>query len=148
MIPLFVSQLLAGKKVPLYGDGSQERDWLHVDDHAAAIDFVAQRGQPGQIYNIAGRHTLTNKQLTLKMLNHLGKPQSLIEHVRDRIGHDRRYALDDTKLRRLGWSPQQHFDKVFGQVLDWYKDHQTWLDGIRQRSADYQRYFQTQYEKR
>jgi dTDP-glucose 4,6-dehydratase len=126
VIPLFVTNLLEGKKVPLYGDGANQRDWLHVEDHCAALHMLTDRGIAGEIYNIGSGHQLTNRTLTLEILKHLGLDESWIEHVTDRPGHDFRYALDSSKMHTLGWSPAQEFSEGLEMTVAWYQDHQDW----------------------
>ena len=121
MIPLFVTNALDSQPVPLYGDGLNVRDWLHVADHCRAIDVLLEKAVTGQVYNVGGGHELTNVDLTHKILQAVGRPVSLIRPVADRLGHDRRYALDTTKLRRLGWAPRESFDEGLASVVDWYR---------------------------
>jgi dTDP-glucose 4,6-dehydratase len=151
VVPLFISNALAGKPLPLYGDGSQERDWLHVDDHAAGVYFAFEKGVPGEVYNVSGGFHLKNIDLTRRILAALGlasEEHRLIQPVTDRLGHDRRYAMDDSKIRALGWKPRRSFDEAFAETVRWYQDHQAWLEAIRRKSADYQDYYRRQYEGR
>ena len=126
VIPLFVTNLLADLKVPLYGDGLNERDWLHVEDHCAAIHFLVDKGTAGEVYNISADRQLSNIDLTRQILVALGKDESFIEQVADRPGHDRRYALDSSKLRALGWEPGSPFEARLEETIDWYKERQDW----------------------
>ncbi|MEV4175906.1 dTDP-glucose 4,6-dehydratase [Nonomuraea sp. NPDC049709] len=126
MIPLFVSRLLRGRKVPLYGDGGNVRDWIHVSDHCAAIRLVAEAGRPGEVYHVAGTAELTNLELTERLLAACGAGWELVEYVEDRKGHDRRYSLDDAKLRALGYRPAVGFDTGLAETVRWYADHPGW----------------------
>ncbi|MEV5412366.1 dTDP-glucose 4,6-dehydratase [Thermopolyspora sp. NPDC052614] len=126
IIPLFVTNLLRGRKVPLYGDGGNVRDWIHVTDHCRAIDVVASRGEPGLVYNIAGTAELTNRELTKRILAALGAGWDMVEHVPDRKGHDRRYSLDDSRLRALGYRPEIGFDEGLAETIAWYVDNPAW----------------------
>ncbi|MFI6293715.1 dTDP-glucose 4,6-dehydratase [Nonomuraea sp. NPDC050790] len=123
VIPLFVRNLLRNRKVPLYGDGGNVRDWVHVSDHCAGIRLVAEKGEPGEVYHIAGTAELTNLELTGRLLDACGKDWDLVEYVRDRKGHDRRYSLDDTKLRALGYRPEVDFDQGLKDTVRWYAEH-------------------------
>ncbi|WP_157248863.1 dTDP-glucose 4,6-dehydratase [Nonomuraea typhae] len=126
IIPLFVGNLLRGRKVPLYGDGGNVRDWVHVSDHCAGIRLVAERGGPGEVYHIAGTAELTNKELTGRLLEACGKDWDMVEHVADRKGHDRRYSLDDAKLRALGYRPEVSFEQGLKGTVRWYAEHRDW----------------------
>lgn len=127
VIPLFATNLLRGKKVPLYGEGKQIRDWLHVDDNAEAIDVVLHQGKNGEVYNIGGGNEVANIDLTRLILSHFKKGNESIERVADRLGHDFRYALDTRKIEReLGWKPRIEFKKGLAQTLDWYHDNEWW----------------------
>ncbi|MFI6535507.1 dTDP-glucose 4,6-dehydratase [Nonomuraea sp. NPDC050547] len=123
LIPLFVTNLLNGKKVPLYGDGGNVRDWVHVSDHCAGIRLVAEKGEPGEVYHIAGTAELTNVELTGRLLDACGKDWDMVEYVSDRKGHDRRYSLDDAKLRALGYRPEVAFDQGLKDTVRWYAEH-------------------------
>ncbi|MFI6389151.1 dTDP-glucose 4,6-dehydratase [Nonomuraea sp. NPDC050540] len=123
LIPLFVTNLLKGKKVPLYGDGGNVRDWVHVSDHCAGIRLVAEKGEPGEVYHIAGTAELTNVELTGRLLDACGKDWDMVEYVSDRKGHDRRYSLDDAKLRALGYRPEVAFDQGLKDTVRWYAEH-------------------------
>jgi dTDP-glucose 4,6-dehydratase len=126
LIPLFVTKLLQGKKVPVYGTGKNIRDWLYVLDHCRAIDFVLQHGEPGEVYNIGGGEEKTNLEITHRILNLLGKDESCIEYVEDRPGHDLRYSLDYTKLRSLGWEPEYDFETALKATVRWYVENEGW----------------------
>jgi dTDP-glucose 4,6-dehydratase len=132
LIPLFITNLLSDEPVPVYGDGLNVRDWLHVRDHCAAIHRVWRAGRPGEVYNIGGRCEKTNLDLTFTLLDVLGKPRSLIRHVRDRLGHDRRYAIDCSKVEReLGWRPAVSFGAGVRDTVAWYREHADWVAAIR-----------------
>ena len=132
LIPLFISNLLRGEQVPVYGDGLNVRDWLHVKDHCAAIHRVWRKGRVGEVYNIGGRCEKTNLELTHTLLRILGKTTSSIRYVADRPGHDRRYAIDCAKIEReLGWSPAVTFDKGLEETVAWYKTNAAWVESIR-----------------
>ena len=140
VIPLFVTNAIDGEPLPLYGDGLQVRDWLHVDDHCAAVETVLERGEPGGAYNIGGTASLSNLELTHRLLALLGRPVSLVRHVTDRPGHDRRYALDSSKVRALGWTPRVEFDDGLAGTVEWYQDNESWWRPIKDGSfADYYR---------
>lgn len=130
VIPLFITNLLKNKKVPLYGDGLNVRDWLYVLDNCAAIDLIMHKGRIGEIYNIAGGTLLNNKELTFKILNTLGKNEDSIEYVKDRLGHDRRYALDCAKLKKLGWLPKYNFETALDETIGWYKRNTGWWEKL------------------
>ncbi len=146
IIPLFVTNAIDGEALPLYGDGLQVRDWLHVDDHCAAIELVLERGEPGQVYNVAGDNELTNIELTQLILGQLGKPMSLIRSVPDRPGHDRRYSLDAEKIRGLGWQPQASFGAALADTVRWYVDHPEWWRPLK--DGEYLDYYRRQYAER
>jgi dTDP-glucose 4,6-dehydratase len=133
VIPLFITNLLEGKKVPLYGDGGNVRDWCHVDDNCVAIDLVLRHGDLGQVYNIGGSHEISNRVLTDTILELLGCDESMVEYVDDRLGHDRRYSLDSTKVRRLGWAPQREFREALAETIDWYRDNRWWWMPLKNR---------------
>ncbi|MEW9553861.1 dTDP-glucose 4,6-dehydratase [Nonomuraea sp. NPDC050783] len=128
VIPLFVTNLLSGRKVPLYGDGGNVRDWIHVEDHCAGIRLVAERGEPGEVYHIAGTAELTNKELTARLLEACGRGWDMVEHVEDRKGHDRRYSLDDRKLRALGYRPRVPFEQGLKETVRWYDENRSWWE--------------------
>ncbi|MFC4058777.1 dTDP-glucose 4,6-dehydratase [Planomonospora corallina] len=130
IIPLFVTNLLQGRKVPLYGDGGNVRDWIHVDDHCAAIRLVAGAGEPGEVYHVAGTAELTNLRLTERILAACGAGWDMVEHVEDRKGHDRRYLLDDTRLRRMGYAPAVDFDTGLHETVRWYTDNPGWWKAL------------------
>jgi dTDP-glucose 4,6-dehydratase len=146
LLPLFITNALDGEMLPVYGDGKQVREWLHAEDHAAAIELVLRRGEPGHIYNIGGEER-ENLDVTHGILELTGKGESLIRHVEDRPGHDRRYALDDSKLRSLGWAPQHSFgDGGLAATVDWYSEHRAWWEPIK--SGEFRSYYDQQYASR
>jgi dTDP-glucose 4,6-dehydratase len=148
VIPLFVTNALDDIPLPLYGDGMNERDWLHVADHCRALDVVIDRGAPGEVYNIGGGNHVRNADLTRRILRLLDKPDTLIRHVQDRPGHDRRYSLDATKLRGLGWSPQVEFERGLADVIAWYRENEWWWRPIKQEDPAFKAYYQAQYGQR
>jgi dTDP-glucose 4,6-dehydratase len=148
VIPLFVTNAIDGQPVPLYGDGLNVRDWLHVLDHCRAIDLVIERGEAGQVYNIGGGNEVANIDLTRRILGLLGRPESLIRPVADRPGHDRRYALDTTKLRGLGWLPQAEFASGLAETVDWYRQNEWWWRPIKQGDPAFKEYYARQYDGR
>jgi len=144
LIPLFVTNLIDDQPVPVYGDGHQVRDWLHVDDHCRGIEHVLLYGEPGHAYNVGGGNGRTNLEITHRLLALLGKdPQRYVRHVEDRPGHDRRYALDTAKLRALGWRPQIDFELGLAETVTWYRDNEWWWRPIR--SGEFAAYYRTQY---
>jgi dTDP-glucose 4,6-dehydratase len=135
VIPLFVTNLIDGKKVPLYGDGLNIRDWLHVDDHCRGIQLVADGGRPGDIYNIGGGTELANHELTALILRTCGFDDNMIERVADRLGHDRRYSVDWSKIKNeLGYSPQNSLEQSIGSVIDWYRNNEAWWRPLKPQS--------------
>ncbi|MEO3853597.1 dTDP-glucose 4,6-dehydratase [Acrocarpospora sp. B8E8] len=130
VIPLFITNLLRGLTVPLYGDGGNIRDWIHVDDHCAGIQLVAEIGEPGEVYHIAGTAELTNLELTRRLLDILGASDDMVRRVTDRKGHDRRYSLDDAKLRALGYAPEVSFDEGLAATVKWYTDNRSWWEPL------------------
>ncbi|WP_342044843.1 dTDP-glucose 4,6-dehydratase [Bacillus sp. OTU530] len=147
LIPLMIINALNDKPLPVYGDGLNVRDWLHVEDHCQAIDLVLHNGRNGEVYNIGGNNERTNIEIVKTILEHLDKPESLIKYVADRPGHDRRYAIDATKLRtELGWQPKYTFDTGIVQTIKWYLKNRDWWENII--SGEYQDYFQKQYGER
>lgn len=136
VIPLFVTNLIDGRQVPLYGDGGNVRDWLHVDDHTRAIALVLAGGGAGEIYNIGGGTELDNRELTERLLEATGRDESAIEWVADRKGHDRRYSVDDGKIRaELGYRPEVGLDDGIAQTVAWYRDHRSWWEPLREHAA-------------
>jgi dTDP-glucose 4,6-dehydratase len=148
VIPLFVTNALEDIPVPLYGDGKNVRDWLHVDDHCRAIDLLIEHGVNGEVYNIGGGNEVANIDLTYRILETLGKPSSLITPVADRPGHDRRYCLDTTKLRGIGWTPREQFDEGLRRTIDWYRNNAWWWRPIKEQDPAFKAYYQAQYQHR
>ena len=148
VIPLFVTNAIDDIPVPLYGDGRNVRDWLHVEDHCRAIDLLIDHGADGEVYNIGGGNDIMNVDLTHRILADLRKPVSLIKPVPDRPGHDRRYCLDTTKLRGLGWAPQVPFGEGLAQTVDWYRRNEWWWRPIKEQDPAFRAYYQAQYENR
>lgn len=134
VIPLFITNLLLGKKLPLYGDGLNRRDWIFVLDNCRALDTALHKGRSGEIYNIAAGNEITNIALTRKILKLMGREENYIQYVKDRAGHDRRYCLDIAKLKSLGWAPKFSFDEAVGTTIDWYKNNQRWWKALRKLS--------------
>jgi len=131
LIPLFITNLAAGRTVPVYGDGLNERDWLYVEDHCAAIHMLVDEGTPGETYNIGANAQVANIDLTRMLLELLGRDESAIEYVADRPGHDRRYAVDSSKIRALGWSPRHALDEGLADTVQWYKERDDWWRPLR-----------------
>jgi dTDP-glucose 4,6-dehydratase len=148
LIPLFVTNLLEGKKVPLYGDGLNVRDWLYVEDHCEALWAVLNRGTPGEVYNIGGENEITNRKMTETILAEMGKSwDQSVQYVKDRPGHDRRYAIDASKIRReLGWSPSFKFEEAMHTTIQWYLANAPWWRAIK--SGEYLQYYEAQYAGR
>lgn len=147
LIPLMIINALHNKPLPVYGDGLNIRDWLYVEDHCQAIDLVLHKGVSGEVYNVGGHNERTNIDVVKTILTELNKPESLIKFVDDRLGHDRRYAIDATKLRtKLGWKPAYTFEDGIKQTIHWYVENKAWWENII--SGDYQQYYQKQYSKR
>lgn len=146
LLPLFITEALDDKTLPLYGDGKQIRDWLYVEDHVTGIDVALHKGVSGEAYNIAGENEKHNIDVIHQMLDLLEKPQSLIKHVPDREGHDRRYAMNCDKLRALGWQRQYTFDTALADTVKWYQENEWWWREIK--TGDYLDYFKRQYAER
>lgn len=144
LIPLMMANALEDKPLPVYGDGQHVRDWIYVLDHCSAIDLVLRRAKPGSVYNIGSEHDVPNLSIVKLILKILGKPESLIRYVEDRPGHDRRYAMDSSRIRRdLGWKPAHTFEQALQATLQWYLDHRTWWEHIR--SGQYVKYYDELY---
>lgn len=147
MIPLMINNARQNKPLPVYGDGSNVRDWLYVEDHCRALWLALTKGTPGRVYNIGGDSERTNLEVVKAILRHMGKPESLISFVKDRPGHDFRYAIDASRIHReLGWSPTVDFETGLGRTIDWYLAHQSWLDHIV--SGAYKTYYEAMYAGR
>lgn len=145
-IPLFITNALEEKKLPLYGDGKQIRDWIHVEDHCAAIDFLMDRGKDGEVYNIGGGNERYNIDTAHRIVDELKKSRSFIEQVKDREGHDRRYSLDCSKLMSLGWKPQIKFENGLKDTIQWYENNQAWWKRIK--NGEFAEYYARQYKHR
>lgn len=145
LIPLTISRVLNEQKIPVYGDGKNIRDWLHVYDHCAAIDLVLHKGTIGEVYNVGGHNERTNLEVVKTIIKSLGKSEELIEFVEDRLGHDKRYAIDPSKLENLGWHPTYTFETGIEQTIKWYLDNKEWWEKII--SGEYKIYFEKQYKK-
>ncbi|MFX3617522.1 MAG: dTDP-glucose 4,6-dehydratase [Sporolactobacillus sp.] len=144
LIPLVITNALEGKELPVYGDGKNIRDWLYVEDHCAAIDLVLHKGEPGEVYNVGGHNEKRNIDIVELIVDTLGKSHDLIKHVTDRLGHDRRYAIDPTKIEtQLGWKPQYTFETGIKETIQWYLAHEDWWRKIK--SGEYMDYYKKQY---
>ncbi|MDR2429221.1 MAG: dTDP-glucose 4,6-dehydratase [Candidatus Margulisbacteria bacterium] len=147
LIPLMISNALADRPLPVYGDGQNVRDWLHVSDHCEAIDIVLHQGVPGEVYNIGGHNEKENIYIVKLILSELKKPEALIKYVKDRPGHDRRYAIDAGKMAKcFGWRPRYTFEQGIKETLQWYLENQEWVNSVK--SGDYQKYYEKQYAGR
>ena len=146
LIPLFTTNALVGEPLPMYGDGMQVRDWLYVSDHAAGIEFVLRHGEAGEAYNVAGARLLPNREVIARLLEATGRDWSLVRTVPDRPGHDRRYAMDGSKLAALGWAPAVDFERGLPDTVAWYRTHPDWVAGAR--SGDWDSYYARQYGDR
>ena len=145
LIPLMIANALGGKPLPVYGDGKNVRDWLYVEDHCAAIDLIIRRGRVGEVYNVGGHNEKTNLEVVKLIIQALGKGE--IQFVKDRAGHDRRYAIDPTKIRKeLGWSPKTKFEDGIQKTIQWYLDNRSWWENII--SGEYQNYYERMYGNR
>ncbi|HEY7537135.1 MAG TPA: dTDP-glucose 4,6-dehydratase [Gaiellaceae bacterium] len=146
LIPLFVTNALDGEPLPLYGDGRQVRDWLHVEDHCAGIELVLREGEPGKAYNVGGGDEHENVDVANAILSLLGADKSLLRHVEDRPGHDRRYSLDTSRLRELGWAPHRSFEEGLRETVEWYRRRRDWWEPIK--SGEFRAYYERQYAAR
>ena len=136
LIPFFISKLLKGEKIPLYGDGQNVRDWLYVYDHTSAIDTVLHKGKTGEVYNVGGHNEKANIEITKLILENMGKDESMIEYVKDRPGHDRRYAIDNSKItNELGWKPSKTFEEGIKDTINWYLENQDWIKSIENKKV-------------
>lgn len=147
VVPLFVTNALEDKPLPLYGDGLQVRDYTHVEDHCRGILLALERGEPGEVYNIGAGNELPNVEMARMLLAELGKPESLIQHVTDRPGHDRRYAINSSKLRALGWQPRYNAEEALRSTIRWYVENRWWWEPIKSGEL-YRAYYQRQYDSR
>jgi dTDP-glucose 4,6-dehydratase len=148
LIPLFVTNAIDDQPLPLYGDGKNVRDWLFVEDHCAAIDFLIEHGTNSEVYNIGGGNERENREITQRILQLTGKPESLIRRVADRVGHDRRYSVDISKLESLGFKMTTDFDEALERTVRWYVDNEPWWRAIKERSAEYKAFYEKQYANR
>ena len=148
LIPLFVTNLMQGEQVPLYGDGMNIRDWLHVSDHCDAVLTVLEKGKPGEVYNVGGNNEQTNRAITEKLIALCDRKwDEAVKYVKDRLGHDRRYAIDASKIKReLGWEPKRRWDEAIAETVQWYRDNKEWWQRIK--SGAYRDYYDTQYANR
>jgi dTDP-glucose 4,6-dehydratase len=146
VIPLFVTNALDDRPLPLYGDGRNVRDWLYVHDNCAGIDLVLRKGGEGEVYNIGGGHEVENIVLTRQILQLTGKPETLIQPVKDRLGHDRRYSVDSHKVRQLGWTPRHRFGDALTATVAWYREHEAWWRPLK--SGEFRAYYEKQYGHR
>jgi dTDP-glucose 4,6-dehydratase len=146
IVPLFVTNALDGEPLPLYGDGRQVRDWLHVEDHCAGVELVLREGRSGEAYNVGGGEEVENAELTRRILELTGADESLVRHVSDRPGHDRRYSLDTAKLRSLGWKPRRRLADGLADTVEWYRENRAWWEPIK--SGAYREYYARQYAER
>jgi dTDP-glucose 4,6-dehydratase len=147
LIPLFITNALNDEALPLYGDGGNVRDWIHVEDHCTALEAVLRNGRPGEIYNVGAGNEWTNRELTREILRRLGKSENLVRRVDDRPAHDRRYALDSTKLRReTGWTPRRSFGAALEETIDWYRRNEPWWRTVK--SGEYRRFYDLWYGER
>jgi dTDP-glucose 4,6-dehydratase len=145
LIPLFVTNALDGEALPVYGDGRQRREWLHAEDHCAAVELVLREGEPGAVYNVGGEEH-DNLEVTSRIVELTGADPALVRHVDDRPGHDRRYSVDSSRIRSLGWRPKQAFEDGLAQTVAWYQERRDWWEPIK--SGEYADYYKDQYEKR
>jgi dTDP-glucose 4,6-dehydratase len=142
-LPLFITNAFDNLNLPVYGDGRQRREWLHVEDHCAAVQLVLERGEPGELYNVGGQER-ENLDVVRRILDLTGASPDLVRHVDDRPGHDRRYAVDSSKLRALGWAPSRSFDAGgLEETVEWYREHRAWWEPIK--SGEFRTYYETQY---
>lgn len=144
LIPLFVTNALDNKPLPIYGDGKNVRDWIYVEDHCEALDFICKHGKIGEVYNIGGGNEKPNLEITEYILKKLEKPKDLMTFVPDRLGHDRRYALDCTKIRDLGWAPKHQFEEAMDKTIQWYIENRHWWEKLK--SGEYLKYYKNQYK--
>jgi dTDP-glucose 4,6-dehydratase len=145
-LPLFITNAFEGKELPVYGDGRQRREWLHAEDHCAGIELVLRKGSSGEIYNVGGQER-ENMDVVKRILELTGASPDLVRHVEDRPGHDRRYAVDSSKLQGLGWKPEHNFDAAgLAETVEWYREHRSWWEPLK--SGEYEAYYRQQYAAR
>src|SRR5262249_22611606 len=135
VVPLFITNLFEGRKVPLYGDGGNVRDWLFVTDNCRAVDLVLRHGEVGTVYNIGAHNEITNRELTSKRLDLRTRRESYVERVEDRPGHDRRYSITTDRIAALGWRPERVLDDALETTVAWYRDHRSWWESLKQKAA-------------
>ena len=145
LIPLFVTNAIENKSLPIYGDGKNVRDWIYVEDHCDGVEFVCQNGKLGEVYNIGGGNEKTNLEITERILKKLEKPQSLMTHVKDRLGHDRRYSIDCSKIADLGWKPKHEFEEALDKTITWFMENRWWWEKLK--SGEYLEYYTQQYKE-
>lgn len=148
LIPLFVTNAIDDQPLPLYGDGKNVRDWIYVEDNCSGIDVVLHKGQLGQFYNIGGGNERENVFITDFILDYLGKPKSLIQPIKDRPGHDRRYSIDTTKVKSLGWKPAYDLENGLKKTIDWYINNEKWWRHIKEKQEEYKKFYELQYKNR
>ncbi len=148
VIPLFVTNAIDEIPLPLYGDGRNIRDWLHVEDHCRALDLLIEKGTNGEVYNVGGGNEVANVDLTHMILDLVGRPRTLIRPVQDRPGHDRRYSLDTSKARSLGWTPRQDFAEGLGKTVEWYRANEWWWRPIKEEDPEFKAFHDAQYGRR
>ncbi len=145
LIPLFVTNAIENKSLPIYGDGKNVRDWIYVEDHCDGVEFVCQNGKLGEVYNIGGGNEKTNLEITERILKKLEKPQSLMAYVTDRLGHDRRYSVDCSKIADLGWKPKHEFEEALDKTITWFMENRWWWEKLK--SGEYLEYYTQQYKE-
>jgi len=145
LIPLFVTNAIENKSLPIYGDGKNVRDWIYVEDHCDGVEFVCQNGKLGEVYNIGGGNEKTNLEITERILKKLEKPQSLMTHIKDRLGHDRRYSIDCSKIGDLGWQPKHEFEEALDKTITWFMENRWWWEKLK--SGEYLEYYTQQYKE-
>jgi dTDP-glucose 4,6-dehydratase len=148
LIPLFVTNAIDEIPLPLYGDGLNIRDWMHVEDHCRALDLLIEKGTNGEVYNVGGGNEVANLDLTHMILDLVGRPRTLIRPVQDRPGHDRRYSLDTSKARSLGWTPRQDFAESLGKTVEWYRANEWWWRPIKEEDPEFKAFHDAQYGRR
>jgi dTDP-glucose 4,6-dehydratase len=148
LIPLFITNAMEDQPLPLYGDGKNVRDWLYVLDNCEAIDEVLHKGKDGEVYNIGGGNEMENIRITELILKFLDKPKSLIKPVADRLGHDRRYSVDITKMQKLGWKPRYHFEQALQETVQWYQENESWWRHIKEKQEEFKRFYRDYYKER
>jgi dTDP-glucose 4,6-dehydratase len=148
LIPLFITNAMEDRPLPLYGDGKNVRDWLYVVDNCEAIDVVLHKGKDGEVYNIGGGNEMENIQITELILKFLERPKSLIKPVADRLGHDRRYSVDISKMKNLGWKPRYHFEQALQETVQWYQQNESWWRHIKEKQEEFKRFYQQYYKEK